>query len=671
MMKRLFYVQRGDIVRKIIFHVTIIFVYLFSFLLPSSLPVIAASEEAEITILFTHDLHDNFYPFKTEIDGKVEEVGGFARLYSAIEAERAKDREAILVDAGDYAMGTLFQTVFATHAPTLRIMGEMGYDAITLGNHEFDYRAEGLAEHLEAARKSGAPLPDIVASNIIYPTNEDGTMDAPIEQLKVAMEAYPVTEYKVMEKANLKIGIFGLMGWEAAEKAPLAGVEFTDAVESAKRIVAQLQEKENVDLIIALSHSGTLEGVDDSEDIILAQEVPEIDVIVSGHTHRILEEPIIVDDTYIVSTGEYGKNLGVMKLKQNDRGRYDLQEYRLEPIRPELGDHPQITAAMEDLKELVQKEYLDYFDLQFDEVLAYSPYDFPSVAQMIEEHSEAAIGNLIGDAYIHMIRENEGEDYQEITAAVALIGTIRSSFYAGDITTSDVFNVSSLGIGPDKVPGYPLIEVYLTGKELKTTAEVDASIAPLVREAQLYISGLSYSFNPHRLIFNKVTDVHIQREDGTLEEIEDDKLYRVVVGLYTAQMLPLVGERSFNLLSIVPKKADGTPIEDFEEQILYLNDGTQREIKEWYALAKYLQSFEKVNGIPQIPEKYAKPNLQRKIVEPSKNIIDLVKKPNGIALTLYGIIIGLVIVIVLVARFIYKWRKRRKMRQGLEQKQAT
>ncbi len=76
---------------------------------------------------------------------------------------------------------------------------------------------------------------------------------------------------------------------------------------------------------------------------------------------------------------------------------------------------------------------------------------------------------------------------------------------------SDVFNVSSLGIGPDKVSGYPLISVYLTGKELKTAAEVDASIAPIMSVAQLYMSGVNYTFNPKRLIFNKVVDINIKK----------------------------------------------------------------------------------------------------------------------------------------------------------------
>ena len=114
-------------------------------------------------------------------------------------------------------------------------------------------------------------------------------------------------------------------------------------------------------------------------------------------------------------------------------------------------------------------------------------------------------------------------------------------------------------------------------------------------EAQLYMSGLNYRFNPKRMIFNKVTDAYLENSEGNREEILDDELYRVVVGLYSAQMLSVVGDKSFNLLSIVPKTEKGSPITDFEAQIIY--DGNH-EIKEWLALAQYFhRSYHIYNSI--------------------------------------------------------------------------
>jgi len=625
----------------------------------SILPAYAELSEQEVTIIFTHDLHDNLYPFPIEEGGKTSLVGGYAKLATAIEEERNKHDNTVLVDAGDFAMGTLFQTVFSTQAPTLRMMGEFGYDAVTFGNHEFDFRADGLAKSLLAAKESGDPVPHIVASNVIYPTDENDVMEAEISQLKDAMDAYGVTPYQIVERDGIKIGIFGLLGEDAASNAPMSGVEFENIVEASQKVVEQLKSEENVDMIIALSHSGTSDQKKVSEDEELAEKVPDIDVIVSGHTHTFLEEPIVINDTVIGSTGEYGQNLGVMTLSRNTDDRWDLQKYELKQISNDLDEVDQVADKIETFKQAVQTEYLDYFDMEFDQVLGTTSFNITDFASMYDRHAEDPLGNLIGDAYIAAVSEHDDVDAEPITAAVVPVGTIRNSLYEGNITVSDVFNVSSLGIGPDKVSGYPLVEVYLTGKELKTVAEVDASVSPIMPSAQLYVAGLSYTFNPNRLIFNKVTDVKIKHQDGTTETIDDNKMYRVVAGLYSGQMLPVVSEKSFGLLSLVPKQQDGTPITNFEDHIMYMNDGTDREIKEWYAIANYIASFHVKNHLPEMPDYYAQPQ-QRKIVDDTTNIFSIIKNPNGIALAIYGIGATAIILLLLMIRFIIRRRKRKK-----------
>src|SRR5699024_2720838 len=139
------------------------------------IPTFAKEANETVDILFTHDLHDNFYPFEVSEGGETYTAGGYARLYTAIQQEKKEAPDALLVDAGDYSMGSLFQTINPTHAPELRMMGEMGYDVTTFGNHEFDFRPEGLADSLSAAKESGDPLPKIVASNTIFPDEENLT----------------------------------------------------------------------------------------------------------------------------------------------------------------------------------------------------------------------------------------------------------------------------------------------------------------------------------------------------------------------------------------------------------------------------------------------------------------------------------------------------------------
>ncbi|WP_097015517.1 bifunctional metallophosphatase/5'-nucleotidase [Anaerocolumna aminovalerica] len=599
------------------------------------IPAVNAEESSQtLTILFTHDLHDNFLPVESVQNGDKQYAGGYARLYSAIQTVRAQEQNVLLVDAGDYSMGTPFQTIFQTDSPELRLMGQMGYDVVTLGNHEFDYRAEGLADSLQAAVNSGEPLPQMVQSNITFPVDHDGNLTDSLEHLKQSMEDYGVKEYTLIERNGIKVGIFGVMGADSASKAPMSEVQFEDEVIHAKRVVDILKQ-EGADIILCLSHSGTWPDTSKSEDEILAKKVPDMDVIISGHTHSTLEQPIMAGDTIIASGGCYGENLGRIDISKQDNV-WTLLNYELQPINETIPEDKYINQQIQNYKTVVEDKYFSLFWKTYDEVIARSPFSFPRLEDMYPVHNESTLGNLISDGFIYTVKEAEGEAYEPIAVAIVPIGTIRGSIPEGDITTAEAFSISSLGIGADKLPGYPLISAYLTGKELKTLCEVDASVAPLMDDAQLYMSGMNFTFNPNRLIFNKVTDTSLVNEQGDLEEINDKKLYRIVAGLYSAQMLSVVGEKSFGLLSIVPKTKEGTPITDFEKYILH--DGDGNEIKEWYALAHYLQSFEKVDGVSVIPE-YYNHTQGRKVVDDNGNIFAILSNPNHISLVVYGVVL--------------------------------
>jgi len=269
---------------------------------------------------------------------------------------------------------------------------------------------------------------------------------------------------------------------------------------------------------------------------------------------------------------------------------------------------------------------------------------------------EDTLGNLISDSYIAAVKKAEGANYRNVDVAVVPQGVVRCSFTEGVITAADAFNVSSLGIGPDRIPGYPLVSIYLTGKELKTAAEIDASISTLMIEARLYMSGLSYTYNPNRLLLNRVTKVNIMSPDGTMSELNDKELYRVIGGLYSCQMLGAVEAQSFGLLKVTPKDKDGNPITDFEKHIVY--DGNN-ELKEWIALANYLESFEIAGGISVIPEYY---NMLhgRKVEETSRSLGALLKNPNKIFFILLGTVLLILTVITVPAVLIIRRVRRKK-----------
>ena len=635
-------------------HKMIALLLTFMLLLPGSGYADTVKADSPITILFTHDLHDNLLPFNMEDNAAIQSWGGFARLKTAIDQQRKNDPQLLLVDAGDFSMGTLFQTEFSGQAPELRLLGQMGYDATTLGNHEFDFRPAGLAGSLRAAKTSQERVPFLVAGNISYPADQQGKIKDDLIPLRQAMNAYGVKDYTVLERKGYRIGVFGIMGYDAAAKAPKAGVEFSDPLERAASIVDKLQNQEKVDMIICLSHSGTVADREKAEDVILAQKVPEIDVIISGHSHTKMEEPMIVGDTIIGSAGEYGENLGMVSLQPESAGVWKQVQYRLIPINAGMAADAAVDQQIEYFKSLVQKDYLDPLGMKFEQVLAYAPYSFAALEEIYDQHCEQPLGNLISDAYIYGVKQAEGEQYQPIAAAIVPNGTIRASVIKGNVTVADAYNISSLGIGPDNKSGYPLISVYLTGKELKTACEVDASITPLMNDAQLYMSGITYTFNPHRLMFNKVSDAALQPRDGKRSELDDDELYRVVVNLYSAQMLSVVGEKSFGLLSIVPKTREGKPISDYEAQIIR-DKSNGSELKEWVAIARYLQSFDQVGGMAQIPDYYNQAQ-GRKIIDQNTSILARLSQPNTIAWAVYGLITLVILLIILLIRRIIRRR---------------
>ena len=621
----------------------------------------AQVEKEEVTILFTHDIHSNFKPYKAEVDGELKEIGGLARLQTIINGYRESEDNLVLLDAGDYSMGTTFQTIFASVSPELRIMGQMGYDAVTLGNHEFDYRAEGLADSLHVAKDSGEALPEMLISNAVFPKDDQGELSPTLKKLQDSFEYYGVKDYIVINRNGLRIGVFAIMGEESASMAPMSEVVFEDQVGHAQRVVKILDEEEKVDLIVCLSHSGTKEDKSESEDEILAEKVGDIDLIISGHTHTKLEEPILVGKTIIGSAEKYGNYLGLVKLYRQSDG-WELDEYSLIPVDDRVDEDEEISGRIDEFEHMVEEEYFSKFNLKVDEVIARAPLSFPSSTYMSDHHEEAILGNLISDAYRYAVKRAEGDNYIPVDAAVVPVGTVRNSFYQGDIRTADAFSVSSLGVGKDKLSGYPLLSVYLTGKELKAVCEVDASVTPIMDEAQLYISGLRYSFNPNRLIFNKVTESSLVRYGEPIwagqglveEEIADEKLYRVVAGLYSAQMLSVVGDKTFGLLKIEPKDSNGQPITNYEDHIIYNTaDGSGSEVKEWYAIVSYLQSFDEEDGIPTIPTYYYE-TQGRKIVDNSKSIGSLISRPNKIAFMIYGIVLVILAIIILISRIIIR-----------------
>ena len=637
------------------------------------LPVGAVAEgctqETNVTtILFTHDLHSHFLPQSTAEGG---ESGGYARLKTVIDGERAMNPDALLVDGGDFSIGSLIQTLYTTQAAELRTMGAMGYDAVTIGNHEFDHKGTGFAEMLNSAKAAqqaavelllvdARPLEDMDAYRErfgpvtpVLPTLLEANY-APADDnqdrafIRSAMEDYGVTDCMTLERGGVTYGLFGLMGVDSDECAPTSGFTRTDAAKAAKRCVETLKG-EGAEIIVCLSHSGTGDSLASSEDEELAKAVDGIDVIVSGHTHSTLAEPLVVNDTYIVSSGPYCQNLGSLTFSWDDGGEKRLLDYRLIPIDETVAENPEIAGLVEQWKDMVGETYLARYGLTYDEVLTHTDCDLTTPASAVQENN--GLGTLVSDAFLWADRTLDAA-YADSphTVSVTADGVLRANLPAGDLTVAMAFDVLSMGVGEDGTSGFPLVAVYLTGKELKAAMEVDASVTPIMPAAQLYMSGAKYAFNTKRMFFNRVYDAALtdvtfdESGTGNAYEIDDNALYRVVTGMYSAQMLGTVKSKSMGLLSLEPKQANGTPVTDFADCILY--DANGNELKEWYALAADLEQF----GEDGLPDRYAAPANGCKQVSDSFAPGQLLAGWNGITWAVLGIVLLILVLILLLIR---------------------
>lgn len=630
-------------------------------------PVEAADSAKQIDVLFTHDTHSHLDSFSTIVNGKQEKVGGFAKIKTLINEKKKEDPDTLILDGGDFSMGTLIQTVYDTEAAELRMLGYLGYDVTTLGNHEFDYRSKGLANMLKAAKSSGETLPEIVVCNVDWESMEKAGLSDGQKQIQSAFETYGVKDYVMVQKGDVKIAVVGVFGKDALECAPTCELSFKDPIEAVKQTVEEIRKNEEADMIACVSHSGTWEDESKSEDELLAKAVPELDLIISGHTHSELTEAIQHGNTYIVSCGEYGRNLGSLSMTQKQDGRWDLTSYDLIPVSEDIKPDEATQKRIDELMDKVDTNYLADFGYTRKEVLAQNGVEFNSLEEMETKHEELNLGDIMSDAYVYAVENSEYYDGNPVDVAVVPSGTVRDTYTKGDITVEDVFNSFSLGIGKDGVAGYPLINAYLTGKELKLVAEVDASVSDFMTTARLYCSGLNFTYNPHRMILNKVTDCYLTRTDGERIEIQDDKLYHVVTDLYTGQMLGSVMKMSYGLLSLEPKDKDGNPIENLEDQAVMEGD---RELKAWDAIARYMQSFDDTDGdgIANVSEYYATTH-GRKVVDDSKNIISLIKNPNKFAVMIVLICLVILVIFVLVTVLIRKVvRKIRKKKNGKKEK---
>jgi 5'-nucleotidase len=599
-------------------------------LLPGFLSAAPAGAKT-FTILHTNDMHASFIgmgpasdytPFALNDDTT---RGGYARLAGLI-AQRKAARKAqgpvLVLDAGDYSMGTAFSAATRETGGELHLMGKMGYDATTFGNHDFDLGPAGLGKSIGAAVKAGR-IPAVLAANTSFAGG-----DTTLADLQRLTKEGVVRRYLVIEQGGLRFGLFGLLGKEAMIYTSGGATTFTDPTAAAKEVVKILRETEKVDVVIALSHGGLEKGKDgrytDGEDVHLARDVPSIDVVISGHSHTELQEAIIVNGrTPVVQTGKESRNLGELVIAM-DGGKPKVVSYNLLPIDDTIVGDQAIAADIERLKKSVTGAAFASRGYRVDQPLAIAPRNLPNTFTDIA--AGTILANLVTDAFRQATQADIGFTVNGMMRAPILRGK------TGVVTVYDVFAVAPLGAGVvDATAGSALVTGYFTGQELKNMLEfflVDNPTHP--GEMFPRTSGMRCRYDLSRPKFDVVTAIELGDLDRGYRAIDisgkDGRLYSLTSSLYVGVILVAIPKYTKGKLALVAKNKDGQQLASRVEALDaprensgYLlappgtvdkdslatgkGGGAVREIKEWQAIMDHLRRLpvKRKGQLPTIP----------------------------------------------------------------------
>ncbi len=437
----------------------ILFVLLFSFPFTHAHPV-------EIRILHINDFHGFAEPYKPL--GSDLRVGGLPYLATRVK-ELRQEKPTLLLSAGDMIQGNNWANLFYGES-VIEWMNEMKFDAMVLGNHEFDFGHEVLRKRI-----SEATFPVLGA-------NVNGLND--------------ILPYIMKELTGIKIAIIGIV----TEDVPLSthprnvvGLKFTSPIETVRKIVETL--KNNVDVILVLSHIGF------SGDRVLAEKVKGIDVIVGGHSHTKIERPQKVGNTLIVQAWEHGKALGVLDLTLKDRRILDVKG-RLEEIRPERGREDRATS-------MIVKKYEERMNALLNEKIGEAEVDLDGENV---RRRETNLGNFVSD----IMRRVSGAEVTLING-----GGIRSSIRRGEVRVKDVYSALPFD-------NY-IVAIKLTGRQIQEA--LDHGVSGVEDEEGRFpqVSGLTFKYSPSEKKGSRVKEIRISGQP-----IEHDKEYVVATNDFLA-----------------------------------------------------------------------------------------------------------------------------------------
>ena len=447
-----------------------------------------ADELFELTILHTNDLHahyDSFEPWGEPIQG------GVARLKSAVDEILDEEDNVLFLDAGDQFQGTLFFTVGGAEV-VADVTNELGYDAMCIGNHEFDRGPAELAAFIDQA-----DFP-VLSANI------DALADPDLSG--------KIVSYKVFRFDGEQVAVIGLTTESTAySSSPGPNVRFLEAVASAQQAVDDL-EAHGVDVIVALTHLGY------AYDLELARSVDGLDVIVGGHSHTLLDPyPTIAESAsgepvLIVTAHEWGKRLGRLDATFTDAGvveSYGGATILIDESIPEDGGMLGLLA-----------EYRPAIDALMTRVIGASEVDLNGERDDVRAR-ETNLGDLICDAMLWKTSALGP------TIAIQNGGGIRASIPAGDITMGRVLEVLPYG--------NQITILSVTGEQLVSALENGVSEVEAGAGRFPHVGGMRYAFDPAAEPGSRITSVEVwEANSGSYVALDPAATYTLATNNFLA-----------------------------------------------------------------------------------------------------------------------------------------
>lgn len=436
----------------------------------------------ELVILHTNDTHSNLFPF-----GPHDQYGGIARMSTLIKKLRSENDNVLALHAGDAFVGTFAFNKYLGY-PELKIMEGL-YDAMALGNHEFDLGPVVLGYILAGFNPiTMQPLGDPVTLPILAANVDVGSLPL--------LGAF-VQPWTIKEIGGMKVGLLGVVTENPVYySSDFAGI-FGNPYAAAGAAAAQLRAQ-GCEVVIALSHLGL--AVDTMG---LAMMVPGIDVIVSSHSHDEFFAPN-VKGKIIVQAGAFGMNLGELRIEVDDAtGAVTVKNHILHPITRAIHEDPTLLHYLNTLRTGIYRD--PRYGPVYSQHVAKALWDLeetwvPDDPRRQSSHRDTALGNLVADA----IRDGVTKAGYPVDLALEANGYIGHKIYEGKVVGNDVMLAVPYGYDPATGLGFRLKTVLLYGMELVAGLEYTVSMVEYTEDFSLQVSGLTFAYDSTRPAYKRV-----------------------------------------------------------------------------------------------------------------------------------------------------------------------